>query len=93
MTIETIFLAVVAAAPAITAIASIIAAVIKVIKSNKKEIKAVVDELVDLRAEVSKTKEYEELKIQLKEVHKENVALKQKLNELLTEIKRIRQED
>lgn len=93
MTIETIFLAVVAAGPAIAAICSIIAAVIKVIKSNKKEIKAVVDELVDLRAEVSKTKDYEELKIQLKEVHKENMLLKQKLNELLTEIKRIRQED
>lgn len=91
--VETIFLAIIAAAPAFTAICSIIAAVVKLIKSNKKEIKAIVDELVELRSEVRKTEEYNELKAQIVEVYRENAILKQKLNELLTEIKRIRQED
>ena len=93
MTVETIFLALVAAAPAITAVCSIIAAVVKIIKSNKKEIKAVVDELTALKTEVAKTEEYENLKAQLKEVHRENVELKKRLNEVLTKIDKIQRED
>lgn len=93
MTAETIFLAIVAAAPAIAAIFSIITAVVKLIRTNKTEIKALVAELAALKSEVVKTEEYAELKAQMAEVYRENVVLKQKLNELLTEMKRIKQED
>lgn len=93
MTPDTIFLTIVAAAPAIAAIFSIIAAVVKLIKANKNELKVVVNELVELRNEVVKTEQYDELKAQMAEVYRENAVLKKKLNELLCEIKRIKSGD
>lgn len=87
--IETILLAVVAAAPAIAAVASVIAAVIKLIKNGKSTNEILVNAFEDLKAKVEDTAEYENLTRELKIAHEENAALKQKLNELLTEMTRI----
>lgn len=71
----TIILAIVAAAPSIVAIAGILSAVSKFCKS-----------LAELKSEVTKTKEYSEVKEQLVIVQQENVELKRLLKELLTKI-------
>ena len=76
--IETIFLAAVAAAPAIVAITGIIAAVCKLMKSFN-----------ELKGEVVNVKEYTDLKKELKEAHKENRELKKQLNEVLTALTRV----
>ena len=76
---------VVAAAPALTAIIGIVAAVIK----NKNIASEVIDEFAKVREEVANTKEYTEVKNQLKIVYQENIELKKKLNELLTKIDKI----
>ena len=90
--LETIFLAVVAAAPAIAAIFTIIAAVVKMVRTNKSELKAVIDAFNELRNEVINTKEYSEVKRELAAVHRENAQLKKQMNELLTELTRIKHE-
>ena len=79
--IETIFLAAVAATPAIVAIAGIIAAVCKLMKSFN-----------ELKGEVVNVKEYTDLKKELKEAHKENRELKKQLNEVLTALTRVKHE-
>ena len=79
---ETIFLAIVAAAPSLVADIGIITAVCKLVKS-----------FTELKSEVISTKEYSELKKELKAAHQENVELKKKLNELLTAITKIKRED
>lgn len=84
--LETIILAIIAAAPSITAIAGIIAAVVKIIKSGKDSSKVLIDKFEEVRQEVMDTKEYENLKQELKIAHQENRELKQKINELLTKI-------
>lgn len=76
--VETIILAVVAAAPSITAIAGIFAAISKFCKV-----------IAELKAEVTKTKEYDEVKTQLVVVHQENIELKKKLNELLITLDKV----
>lgn len=76
--VETIILALIAVAPAITAIAGIFAAVGKFCKA-----------MAELKNEVTKTKEYDEVKAQLAIAHQENVELKKKINELLTAIDKI----
>ena len=80
--IETIILAIVAAAPSLVAIGSIIAAVCKLVKGFN-----------ELKSEVVKTKEYDEVKKELAVAHAENRELKKKLNELLTAIDRIKREE
>lgn len=80
--IETVILALIAAAPAITAIAGIVLAVTKLVKAFN-----------ELKAEVVNTKEFEELKIELKIAHEENRELKKKLNQLLTKIDHIKRKD
>ena len=80
--IETVILALIAAAPAITAIAGIVIAVTKLVKAFN-----------DLKAEVVNTKEFEELKEELKAAHQENRELKKKLNELLTKIDHIQRKE
>lgn len=93
-TIESIIALIVAAAPALTAIIGIIAACIKLISANKVSSKEVITSFENLKQEVLNTKEYEDLKTQLRLVHEENVVLKKKLNELLTKIDHIeRKED
>ena len=80
--IETVFLAVVAAAPALVSIAGVIAAVCKFLKSFK-----------ELKEEVTKTKEFEDLKNELRVAHAENREIKKKLNELLTAMDRVKREE
>lgn len=79
---ETVFLSIIAAAPSIVAIAGVIAAACKLLKSFK-----------ELKEEVTKTKEFEDLKDQLFIAHNENRELKKKLNELLTAMDRIKREE
>lgn len=85
MTFEQIMSVVVAAAPALASIIGIIAAVIK----NKNITSGVIDKFEEVRQEIFNTKEYSELKDQLKIVNQENYELKKKLNELLTKIDKI----
>ena len=79
--LETIILAIIAIAPSVVAIAGIFTAVSKFIKA-----------ITELKAEVTKTKEYDEVKAQLAIAHQENVELKKKLNELLTAIDKIKRD-
>lgn len=79
---ETIILAIVAAAPAFVAIVGIITACSKIWKGFK-----------ELKGEVINTKEYQDVKAQLKVAHQENIELKKLLKELLTKIDRIKRED
>ena len=85
MAFEEIMSIIVAAAPALTAIIGCIVTFLK----NKTTCQNVVDKFEEVRMEIFNTKEYSELKNQLKEVHKENYELKKKLNELLTKIDRV----
>ena len=85
MTFEQIMSVVVAAAPALAAIIGVVAAVLK----NKSITSGVIDKFEEVRLEIFNTKEYSELKDQLKIVNQENAELKKKLNELLTKIDKI----
>lgn len=72
-------------APAIvTMITSIILSII-----NKVTVKSVSTKIEEMKAEVKSSKEYTELKAQHVLVHQENIALKKKLNELLTKIDKV----
>ena len=93
MMIEQILALVVAAAPSITAIIGIIFAVVKGIKNNKTTSKDILDKFEEMREEVMNTKEYTELKEQLKIAYQENYALKRKINELLTKIDHIQRNE
>ena len=93
MTMEYLMTIIVAAAPSITAIIGIVFAIIKGIKSNKDTSKAVIDKFEEVRQEIFNTKEYSELKDQLKIAHQENIQLKKKLNELLTKIDHIQRKE
>ena len=90
--VETIFLAIVAAAPAIAAIFTIIAAVVKMSRSNKTELKAVVDAFDELRGEVVNVKEYSDLKKELQLAHQEIRELTALYKEIATELTRIKHE-
>ena len=89
MTFEQIMSIVVAAAPALASIIGIVAAVIK----NKHISSEVVDKFEEVRQEIFNTKEYSDLKDQLKIAHQENYELKKKLNELLTKIDKIQRKE
>lgn len=93
MMLEQILALVVAAAPSITAIIGIIFAVVKGIKNNKTTSKDILDKFEEMREEVMNTKEYTELKEQLKIAYQENYALKRKINELLTKIDHIQRKE
>ena len=87
--VETVMLAIIAAAPALTAVISIIAAVIKLVRSGKITNKNVISKIDELEQKVLDTKEYQSLKQELLIAHQENRTLRQKLNELLTKIDKI----
>lgn len=93
MMLEQILALVVAAAPSITAIIGIIFAVVKGIKNNNTTAKDILDKFEEMREEVMNTKEYTELKEQLKIAYQENYALKRKINELLTKIDHIQRKE
>lgn len=86
---ETVILAIIAAAPALTAIGSIIVAVIKLVKTGKATNKDIIDKMNQLEQSVLDTKEYQTLKEELVLAHQENRALKKAINELLTKIDHI----
>lgn len=90
---DTIIGLIIAAAPAISAVVGVFAAIKKVIANTADKSKEVIEELKVLKTEVKNSKEYDELKDQLKVVHLENIQLKKKLNELLNKIDRVNRKD
>lgn len=64
--IEEIYALIIAAAPSITAIIGIVFAVIKGIRSNQTTSKDILEKFEEVREQVFDTKEYSELKEQLK---------------------------
>ena len=93
MDIETIYAAILAAAPSITAIVGIIGAVIKMKSSQTEKLGEVMQKFENLRDQVLETKQYEDLKKQLLVAHQENRELRKQINELLTKIDRIRRDE
>lgn len=91
--IEEIYALILAAAPSITAIIGIIFAVIKGIRNNQTTSKDILDKFEEVREQVFDTKEYTELKEQLKIAYQENYELKKKINELLTKIDHIQRKE
>jgi hypothetical protein len=91
--LETIYAVIMAAAPALTSIIGIIFAVVKGIKTSKTTSTDVINKFEEVRQEIFNTKEYSELKDQLKIAHQENYELKKKLNELLTKIDHIQRNE
>lgn len=91
--LETIYAIIMAAAPALTSIIGIIFAVVKGIKTSKNTSTDVINKFEEVRQEIFNTKEYSELKDQLKLAHQENYELKKKLNELLTKIDHIQRNE
>lgn len=75
-------LIVLACAPAFVAIVGIITACAKVWKGFK-----------ELKGEVINTKEYQDVKAQLKIAHQENIELKKLIKELLTKVDHIKREE
>lgn len=93
MTIETIYAAILSAAPALVSIIGIITALIKMKGAQNLKFGEMMNRFEELREEVHDSKEYDELKRQLLISHQENRELKKKINELLTKIDHIRRED
>ena len=91
--IEQIYALIIAATHSITAIIGIVFVVIKGIKNNKTTSKDILDKFEEMREEVMNTKEYTELKEQLKIAYQENYVLKRKINELLTKIDHIQRKE
>lgn len=91
--VEQIYTLIIAAAPSITAIIGIVFAIVKGIKNNKTTSKDIIDKFEEMREEVMNTKEYSDLKAQLKLAYQENYELKKKLNELLTKIDHIQRNE
>lgn len=89
MNFEQIMTIVIAIAPAFTAIVTVVTAAIRLLKSDN----GVIAKLEELKKEIYSTKEYSDLKNELKIAYQENRELKKKLNELLTKIDRIHRED
>lgn len=75
--------------PALTSIVGIVIAVVKHIKSNKDTYKSITDSFNDLKEEVLEMKQYEELKAKLIQAHRDNVALRQQINQLLTKMDKV----
>ena len=93
MTIETIYAAILSAAPALVSIIGIITALIKMKGAQNLKFGEMMGRFEALQEEVHNSKEYDELKRQLLTAHQENRELRKKLNELLTKIDHIRRED
>lgn len=91
--IEEIYALILAAAPSIAAIIGIIFAVIKGIRNNQTTSKDILDKFEEMREQVFDTKEYTELKEQLKIAYQENYELKKKINELLTKIDHVQRKE
>lgn len=79
----------IASAPAIAAIAGCLTAYFKGKKNNNETSTQLMTGFETLATEVRDSKQYEEVKAELKLAHQENRELKKKLNELLTKIDRV----
>lgn len=90
--LETIYLWIIAAAPALTAILGIVAAVVKISVSAKNSNKKLVEKFEEVREQVLDTKEYESVKEQLVIAHQENRELRKLIYELLLKIDKIERE-
>lgn len=93
MEFETIYAAILAACPAITSIIGIIVAVVKMKSNQDAKLNEVMEKFEQLETEVKSSKEYDDLKAQLRVAHQENRELRKKLNEFLTKIDHIRRTD
>lgn len=87
--LETIYLAIIAALPAISSIIGIIAAVVKIARDGKKTNKDLSDKFEVLAAELHDSKEMDEMKTQMRALLESNRALQKRYDELLTEITKI----
>lgn len=87
--IETITMALIAAAPAVTAVGGVVTAACSIIKAGKNNNKELCEKIEGLEQRVLDTKEYETIKEELKISHQENIELKKKMNQLLTKVDRI----
>lgn len=93
MSLELIIATIMAAAPALTSVIGIIVSVVKMIREGKNNNKELIKSFDKVYEKVNDTKEYDELKAQVAEVHKENVQLKKLLREYLTKIDKIAREE
>ena len=82
--LETIYLAIIAALPAISSIIGIIAAVVKIARDGKKTNKDLSDKFEVLAAELHDSKEMDEMKTQMRALLESNRALQKRYDELLT---------
>lgn len=87
--LETIYLAIIAALPAISSIIGIIAAVVKIARDGKQTNKDLSDKFEVLATELHDSKEMDEVKTQMRALLESNRALQKRYDELLTEITKI----
>lgn len=87
--LETIYLAIIAALPALSSIIGIIAAVVKIARDGKQTNKDLSDKFEVLAAELHDSKEMDEMKTQMRALLESNRALQKRYDELLTEITKI----
>ena len=78
---ETIFLAIVAAAPSIVALVGVVTAVVKLVKAFN-----------GLKGEVVNVKEYSELKQELAQAHKENADLRKDMRKLMSTMDKVKRD-
>lgn len=91
--LENIIAVIIAALPSITAIIGCISACIKIKSNNDTNSKDLTNKFEELRDEILKTKEYEDLKAQLQIVNQENIDLKKDIRTLIRKIDRINRGD
>lgn len=89
MTLEEIMTILVAVAPSIVSIIGIVSACLKLKGDIKTDAACMQTKFEELKVQVEKSDQYETLKSQLIQAHRENVALKKQINELLTKIDHI----
>lgn len=89
MTFEILLTLIIAAVPSVIAIIACITSTVKGIKQGKLNIQEVMNSFDETRKAVMDTKQYEDLKQELKLAHAQNRELKKKLNELLTKIDKV----
>lgn len=88
--LETIYLAIIAALPAISSIIGIIAAVVKMTKNSDSTMGQVLESLNTFSVELKNTKEMDEMKAAMLSLAQTNRELQKRYDELLTEITKIK---
>ena len=85
---EQLLIYVIAIAPSVVTIIGCIASCLK----NASSCKSVVESFDAVKKEVVNTKEYEDLKVQLKVAHQDNLMLKKQISELVQTIDKVYKE-